>query len=302
MSLLWIPPTLGAASFQVARNSVQRRMLDAAGPWGATLVRFLFGLPFAALLAGAAWLQLGAAAPRAGPAFWIAASAAALSQILATAAMLVSMRRSSFALGTLFQQSAIPLSALIGLALGEPLSAARWAGIGLVTAGVLALGWPGQGQVTERGGRRERRMGLALILGLIAGAGFAAASNAARQAALALLPDAPVRAALLTLLAVQGLQAAGLTLWLALTDRAALAALFRGWRASLAAGALGTCGSGLWFIAFALSPVGPVRALGVLEMPLAALAGRRLFAERFTPFHTVMMLVIAGGVGLAALG
>jgi drug/metabolite transporter (DMT)-like permease len=300
--MLWIPIAVGAASLQVARNALQRGLLPGAGPWGATLVRFLFGLPFSLAFAICAWLLSPGASPRFSPAYFLACAVGGATQIAATAAMLVSMRRSSFALGTLFQQSAIPLSALIGLALGEPLSAARWAGIGLVTAGVLALGWPGQGQVTERGGRRERRMGLGLVLGLIAGAGFAAASNAARQAALALLPDAPVRAALLTLLAVQGLQAAGLTLWLALTDRAALAALFRGWRASLAAGALGTCGSGLWFIAFALSPVGPVRALGVLEMPLAALAGRRLFAERFTPFHTVMMLVIAGGVGLAALG
>ncbi len=294
MSPLWIPPTLGAAAFQVARNSVQRRLLGEAGPWGATLVRFLFGLPFAALLAGGGLAGLGAARLHPGPTFWLAAAVAALTQVLATAAMLVSMRRSSFALGTMFQQSAIPLSALLGLALGEPLGPLRWTGIGLITAGVMALGWPGK--VPQKG------LASALILGVAAGAGFAVASNAARQAALALAPDVPVRSALLTLLAVQTLQAAGLSLWLAVTDRASLAAIFRSWRASLSAGVLGTCGSGLWFIAFALSPVGPVRALGVLEMPLAALAGRRLFAERLTLAHAAIMLSIAAGVGLVALG
>jgi hypothetical protein len=52
----------------------------------------------------------------------------------------------------------------------------------------------------------------------------------------------------------------------------------------------------------ALSPVGPVRAVGVVEMPMAALAGRRLFAERLTVAQLVFGLVTAVGVVMAALG
>ena len=37
---------MAATVFQVARNAAQRSLLGGAGPWGATLVRFLFGLPF----------------------------------------------------------------------------------------------------------------------------------------------------------------------------------------------------------------------------------------------------------------
>ena len=43
---LWIPATVVASIFQVARNGLQRGLASRAGPWGATLVRFLFGLPF----------------------------------------------------------------------------------------------------------------------------------------------------------------------------------------------------------------------------------------------------------------
>ncbi|MGQ7364003.1 hypothetical protein ACTGU8_11890, partial [Streptococcus suis] len=43
---LWIPVTIAAATFQVGRNALQRGVMSASGPWGATLVRFLFGLPF----------------------------------------------------------------------------------------------------------------------------------------------------------------------------------------------------------------------------------------------------------------
>ena len=55
--LLWIPATIGASFFQVARNALQRGLMPSTGPWGATLVRFLFGLPFSVLFTAAAfWL------------------------------------------------------------------------------------------------------------------------------------------------------------------------------------------------------------------------------------------------------
>jgi drug/metabolite transporter (DMT)-like permease len=52
----------------------------------------------------------------------------------------------------------------------------------------------------------------------------------------------------------------------------------------------------------ALSPVGPVRAVGVIEMPIAAVAGRRLFKERLTALQIVAGAITAVGVVMAALG
>jgi drug/metabolite transporter (DMT)-like permease len=292
--MLWIPITVGAAGLQVARNAFQRGLLTQAGPWGATLVRFLFGLPFAAVFLGlAVWLG-GPVAPRLGAGFWLACAAGGAAQMIATAAMLVSMRRSSFALGTVFQQSSIPLAGLVGLAFGEPLHALKWLGLSLVTAGLVILGWP----------RRlaGEKIGSAALLGLAAGAGFALSSNAFRQAALGLDARAPVFAALATLLVVQAIQSAALAAWLAVRNPAALITVVARWRESLPAGFFGAAASGLWFTAFALSPAGPVRAVGVVEMPIAALAGRRLFAERLAPWQILVMVQIAAGVGLAALG
>ena len=49
----WILATLIAAAAQTGRNAAQRRLTAELGTMGATAVRFLFGLPFAALfLAG----------------------------------------------------------------------------------------------------------------------------------------------------------------------------------------------------------------------------------------------------------
>ncbi|MCA6228415.1 MAG: EamA/RhaT family transporter, partial [Phenylobacterium sp.] len=48
--MLWVLLAAAAAPLQVARNAFQRGMIGEAGPWGATLVRFLFGLPFSLVL------------------------------------------------------------------------------------------------------------------------------------------------------------------------------------------------------------------------------------------------------------
>jgi drug/metabolite transporter (DMT)-like permease len=90
--------------------------------------------------------------------------------------------------------------------------------------------------------------------------------------------------------------------FLAIRNPDALVEVAKAWRRSLGAGFCGAAASGLWFTAMAMSPVGPVRAVGVVEMPMAAIAGRRLFAERLTPSQMIFGLIAAAGVVMAALG
>ena len=79
----WILATLIAAAAQTGRNAAQRRLTAELGTMGATAVRFLFGLPFAALfLAGLAALG-DLPAPDAAALGW--AVLGAVAQIAATA-------------------------------------------------------------------------------------------------------------------------------------------------------------------------------------------------------------------------
>ena len=48
-SWLWIPLTIFAAAAQTVRNTAQRRLTDELGTLGATLVRFLYGMPLLTL-------------------------------------------------------------------------------------------------------------------------------------------------------------------------------------------------------------------------------------------------------------
>jgi drug/metabolite transporter (DMT)-like permease len=287
---LWAPATVLAASFQVARNALQRGLMGAAGPWGATLVRFLFGLPFSGAFVAMAVALTPRLAPDWSGAFWLATGAGAAAQLFATAALLTAMRRAGFAVGTALQQSSLPLAAVIGLLIfRDPLSPIAWIGVAATTAGFAILSWPGR----VAGGLHPLT---GAAFGLLSGLCFGFSLNAFRHAVLVLEPHHPAFAALATVAVAQGLQAGGLIIWLAIRDRSALRAVASGWRASQGAGLFGALASAGWFFAVALAPAAPVRALGMIEVPIAALAGRRLFREKLS-----LRQLLGGGAILAGV-
>jgi drug/metabolite transporter (DMT)-like permease len=293
--MLWIILTAAAAPLQVARNVLQRGLIGDAGPWGATLVRFLFGLPFSIAIFALVALLTPGAAPHAGARFLIAVTVGAVAQVAATAALLTAMHRSGFAVATFMQQSSLPLGALVGLvAFGDALSCAKWGGIAATTLGLTVLSWP----------RADSAKGAVMgsLLGLASGGAFAVTLNAYRQSGLALEPHHPIYAATAGVVVAQFIQTLLLGSVLAVWRPSALRAVAASWKASLGAGFFGAAASACWFAALAMAPAGPVRAVGVLEAPIAAAAGRRLFKERLTLRQTVGGLLTAAGVVITALG
>jgi drug/metabolite transporter (DMT)-like permease len=294
VALLWAGATVAASAFQVGRNALQRGMMSRTGPWGATLTRFLFGLPFSlAFTAVAVWLSRDLH-PQFGWGFWWPALAGAMTQVLATAALLMAMHYSGFAIGTALQQSALPLAAIIGLLVfRDNLSLLEWGGVALTTMGLAVLVWPAPGTAG-----RQPFAGAAL--GMISGLCFGFSLNAFRHAGLHLEPRHPFFAATAAVAIVQAVQAAGLTLYLLVRDRAALVAVIRGWRESLGAGFCGAVASSAWFLALNLAPAVAVRSLGLVEMPMAAFAGHRLFRERLSLRQIAGIVTVVIGVVLTA--
>jgi len=293
--MFWILLAALAAPLQVARNAAQRGLVAEAGPWGATLVRFLFGLPFSLAVFAVAALLTPDARPQPSLVFWGGIGVGAIAQVLATAALLTAMGRSGFAVATMMQQSSLPLAALMGwLALGDDLSVRAWVGIAVATAGLAVLSWP------RRADGRDGAIGA--LLGLASGAAFAVAFNGFRQAGLAFEPAHPLYAATAAVVAAQALQSLVMTIWLGATRPQAFRAIRADWRSSLGAGMFGSAASVCWFGALALSPAGPVRAVGLIEGPVAALVGRRLFRERLGLRKTLGATLSGVGLILVALG
>ncbi len=291
--MLWAVLAAAAAPLQVARNAFQRGMIDDAGPWGATLVRFLFGLPFSLLLLGIIVALTPEARPDPDLRFFVTVGMGGLAQIAATACLLVAMEKAGFAVATFLQQAALPLGALAGwIVFGDSMRPLQWLGIGVTCAGLFVLSWPREG---------IRTMDVGALLGLAAAAFFAVSMNGYRQAGLALEPRHPIYAGIGAVVAAQTIQSVVLGGVLAVARPAALRAVFTSWRSSLGAGACGTGASALWFSALAMSPPGPVRAIGVIEAPIAALAGRTLFKEKLTPLQIAAGATTALGVVVTAL-
>lgn len=293
--MLWIILTAAAAPLQVARNVLQRGLIGDAGPWGATLVRFLFGLPFSLLTFAVVALVTPHAEPHLSWRFAIAVIAGAVAQVSATAALLMAMRHSGFAVATFMQQASLPLGAILGyFAFGDHMSGVQWGGLAITSIGLVVLSMPR--------GVREAGASAGAWFGLASGVAFAVALNGYRQAGLALESHHPVYSATAALCVAQTLQSLVLGSILALTRPNALRSVAASWRQSLGAGFFGTAASVMWFSALALAPAGQVRAVGVIEGPIAAAAGRTLFKERLTLRQMLGGAATALGVVMTALG
>ena len=198
-------------------------------------------------------------------------------------------------MGVSVQQSSLPLAAILGLfAFDEQLRPLAWAGVAVTSGALAALTWP------RRAGGPKPVSGA--VFGLLSGLAYGYCLNAYRQAAVQLDPGHPIFAAACTVTITQAVQTLGLTGLLLIWDRAALRAVFAAWRSSLGAGLFGALASCGWLTALALSPAAPVRALGVIEAPISALAGRRMFKERLSPWQWIAGLGAAVGVAMTALG
>lgn len=298
---LWIPITLWAAFAQTLRNAAQRHLTGELGTLGATLVRFLYGLPFAAL-----WLWLvarfgGYALPALSGtfAFWV--TLGAVCQIAATAFLLATMQERNFSLGVAYSKSEIIQVAIFGLVfLGDPVGLATGLAVLLGTFGVLLLAPADKARplASLAAGWTSR----AALLGLASGAGFALSAIGYRGAALA-LGEAPfLMAAASTLVVAQIVQTVLLGGWLLWRNREVVLRVFRAWRASLFAGFMGAAASAGWFTAFTLETAAHVRTLGLIELVFSMAVARRFFREKLTRLELSGICLLAAGIVLVTLG
>ncbi len=300
LSWLWIPVTVWAAFAQTLRNAAQRHLTKELGTLGATLVRFLYGLPFAGI-----WLSIliggvGLALPAVDLEFVLWVVEGALAQIAATALLLRVMEERNFALGVAYSKTEIIQVAIFGFAfLGDPVSILTAAAVTTGTCGVLLLSPADRDRpvLTLLTGLTARPA----LIGLASGAAFALSAVGYRGAALAL--HAPyLIAAGYTLVWAQALQTVLLGGWLLLRAPDVIGRLIRAWRASLFAGFMGAAASAGWFTAMAIEPVAHVRTLGLVELLFSYVVSRRVFRERLKPLELAGIGILTLSLFLVTLG
>src|SRR5512135_1901301 len=136
-SWAWIPITIWAAFAQTLRNAAQRHLTSALGTLGATLVRFLYGLPFALLWLWVVTSATGVAAPFLTVSSLLWGAMGAVAQLVATALLLRAMEERNFTLAVAWSKTEIVQVAVYALALlGDPLTLGLALSVVLGTVGV----------------------------------------------------------------------------------------------------------------------------------------------------------------------
>jgi len=287
---LWIVFTLVAALGQTVRNVLQRSLTGPLGTAGATYVRFVYGLPFAVLFFTCIILVTGEAVPAPDLTALLWTAAGALTQVAATAMLLMAMQGRSFVVVTAYTKTEPIQVAVFGvILLGDHLTLAVTLAIVLATLGVVLMSWPKKESAATLFAWRPT------LLGIGAASLFGLSAVAYRGAIVGLDGGNYLVNASGTLVLALFLQTAAIVIWLVLRDRKTLRAMLAEWKPSLPAGFVGALASQGWFLAFALESAARVRTLGLVEILFAQVLARRLFGQNVGWREWL-------GIGLVAIG
>lgn len=294
-SWIWIPIALLAALVQAVRTAMQKHLTAGMGVQAVTLVRFLFGLPFAAAYLAALMAVNDYELPDLNPVFVTSCLAAAAAQVMATALLIHLFSLRNFAVGTSYSRTEAFLTGLIGAAFfAEVIGAAGWVAIGISVAGVLVM---------TVGGWRLASPSLmtfftdrSMAIGLASGGGFAVASLFIRRASLSLGHPDWLFTAAVTLVAIILIQTVTLGSYVALRQAGQFAAILRHWRPCVLVGLTSMLGSAGWFTAMTIERAAYVKAVGQIEFVFTLLASVYVFHERSTRLELAGMTMVVTGI------
>ena len=284
---LWIPITLLAAFAQNLRSALQKHLTGRLSTGGATYVRFLYAVPFAALYVLALrQLDVGPLPVPTGR-FALFAAIGGVAQIVGTGLLVHTFTLRNFAVGTALSKTETVQAALFGfLLLGDVVTPTVAAGIGISLLGVLGLS-------IDRDVRFDTSTA---VPGLLSGAGFAVSAVCYRAAAQTLGGDGFVMQAAFTLLCVTVLQSVLMGAWLRLTEPGEITRTLRAAQTAVLVGATGMLGSAGWFTAMTIHPVAEVRALGQIELLFTLCFSWFAFRERPTARELFGVGAIVAGI------
>jgi drug/metabolite transporter (DMT)-like permease len=286
----WIFWALLAAVMQSVRTAGQKYLTGHISVVGATLVRYLFGLPFA--IAYLVWLlNRGAGSlPELNNIFLLCAATAGVCQIVATILLIQLFSLRNFAVGSTYVRSEILITAIVGsIVFAEAISILGWLAIGISFIGLIVISLGNTGKLKSLWNRSA-------AYGLAAGALFSMTSLLIRKASLSLGIDDAMLPAAITLFFMVSLQTLITFIWVAVRDFKEIGTIFLHWRPALFVGLTSVIGSAGWFTAFTLERAAYVKTLGQVEFLTTLAIAVFYFREKPTKPEMIGMLFIITGV------
>ena len=271
----WIIFTLLAVIMQSFRTAAQKQITQKISVQSATLVRFLFGIKFAALYFFlAVWifqpinLELNIK-------FILSGALASISQVLATVFLIKALTLKNFAVGTALAKTEALLTAVLGsMFFSAHLNPMGYLSILFGVCGLLiASNW----NVTFK----DLSDNPSIRYGLGAGLGFALASLWIRDASLSLeIPRIVSAAAVLLYMVI--LQSLICLVWVSVKEPEQFMLIQNNLKSSLFIGFTGVLGSIGWFTAMSLQNAALVKTLGQIEFIASLLITYLYFNEKIS--------------------
>ncbi len=292
----WVLFTLLAALMQSVRTAGQKKLASHLSPMATTMVRYLFGAPFAMvylyLVFSGDPLQ-ALSENLSNRSFLVYAVLASLAQIAATVWLVRVLTLRNFAVGTVLSKTEAIQTAVFGVIFfSAMLSMLGWFAVLLGAMGVLTMSFPGKGQQIDVS---------SVCYGLLSGLGFACTALWLRQASLS-LDYSFIENAALTLVFTVSVQSCLCFCYVAVKQTRQLLALAQQLPLALFVGATSCFGSVGWYTAMTYQNAALVRSLGQVELIFAAVITYFFFKEKISPRELLGIAAITTSVLILLLG
>lgn len=287
---VWITFTVFAALMQAVRTAGQKQLTSSVSPMAATLVRYVFGLPFA--IAYLLFLERYDAVTHLSnaiqiPRFVTYALLAGVAQILATFLLVKAVSFKNFTVGTSFAKTEAIQTAVFGMLLfGSTLNSLGWLAVAVGVTGIFIVSIP------TKNGRWEP---MNILLGTLSGTAFSFTSLWLREASISLgLPV--LTSAAITLLFMVASQSLMCMTYIALKEPEQFSAMMKRLRLCWFVGLTSALGSIGWFTAMTAQNPALVKSLGQVEFIFTLLITTLFFKEKVTGRELFGVLAIVASV------
>lgn len=295
MEHLWVVIVLISTALQTARNAGQKRLAEKLSAASATWVRFVFGLPVAAIYCMFLWNADNPDTRIFNTEFFQYCLLAAICQLTGTFLLILLFKIRNFAIGSTYVRSEAIIAAFIGAIFFEDiLSFSGWIAVGISVVGVVLI------SLTSLDFKKEQIRSLVFNpsagIGLLCGLAFGIGSFFIRDASLSLEGLNFLLTSALTLLSVLLFQTASLGILVVIKTPADIKKMITLWRQCSFVGVTSALGSIGWFTALTIQRVTYVKALAQIEFIFALLVSYFIFGEKSPKIEILGMVLVVSGI------
>ena len=295
----WAIIAIIGATAQSLRTVCQKILIPRTGELGASFSRFVYGILFAWIWTFAICLKTGASLPEMNMLFFVFVGFAAILQIAFTILLIMMFNHRNYAIGIALSKTEILQTALLeAFLIGYVASFSTLFAIIIGLVGIALLSY--QKIESANGHKVHLFFSPSHFLGIGSGAALALANIFYFKATILLEGDLLLDASFTAAIAIT-MQTIILGSYLILRQPEQLMLCLANWRIGIFIGITAAVSTAAWFIAFAMFHLGPVRAIGQIELIISILFSWLFLKEKITLLEVIGISVLGISIILVLL-